>query len=447
METEDLNPQISTQPTPPVHFPKVAVISGVVLLTAFVIGAVFYFRNIKQITKKQVLVQVQDSPKQKPSFQQLLENTTQSTTLIYGERHKDPQFNTDNIVIYSVNSDTKIQRELFNIPINSSASIYDFRFCAATNKIYIRYPEAGVKLNVADNLFVKEFDLAGNIRDLDFTGMTSREPLESYDRGFVLSKDCKKILWSTRYYDQINHQKQISEIAFANIDGSEKKILRSVQQADNGNSEDDNGNLVKLPYAWSDTNPNIVYFTNPGNKRDSLFRLELDKNSISQINAVPTDEIIMDISNNDTLIGHQAYGVPESFITNLANNSTVPINIGSKSIIMQGKFSPDSSKLAYIALDNNSIDQFDCPLNLYIFDPFTKIDKLVTRTANICDRTVDSYHFYLLTESNIFSWLTNNTIIYVKDGKNLIMANVGDGKESKLASVSGELVFLGISDK
>lgn len=424
MEAENLNPQMSSQPIPPVHFSKGAVIFGVAFIafvSFFVVGAILYFKNSKPMTKEQ------------------------PRTIIYGERHKNP-YDIDNgsIIIYSVNSNTKIQRELFKILIADYISLYDIKFCAATNKIYIRYPNAGVKLNVADNLFVKEIDLTGKIRDLDFTGMTLPEykHLESSDRGFVLSNDCQKIVWSTLYYDQINKKEQIRDIVFADINGGNKKILQTIKQSPNDNGSPKTDDLVKIPYSWSATNPNIVYLTNPGNKSGGLFRLELNTNSISQINAVRTDEIIMDISNNDNFIVHRSENVvPKSFVTNLANNSTVPMSNGSSKDIVVSKFSPDSSKLAYTALDY-STNSFACPLKLYIFDPVKKIDKLVTKIPHVCVTTVNA-----LMENQFIVWLTNDTVIYVKDGSDLVLVNVNDGKETELTPVSGELLFVGVSDK
>lgn len=421
MKEVNLNPQIP-QPTPPVHFPKMAVILGgvvVVFVTTLVIGAVFYFKNSKPMTKEQ------------------------PHTIIYGELRNPSSFVNQSIVIYSVNSDTKIQRELFNIPV-PYPPLYDVKFCDSTNKIYLR----GLHYIYGNsNSFVTEIDLKGNVRDLDFTGA----PSPSSGGYFALSKDCQKIVWGTTYYDDYvsDNKRKAAEIAFAYINGSSKRVLQIIKLSPN-----DNESFNKYPYSWSTTDPNVVYLTNPGDKSGGLFKLELNTNSISQINAVPTDKKIMDISNNDKLIAYKAESikvgsVPKSFVTNLANNSTIPINIGSKDVKIS-KFSPDSSKLAYTAFAYQNFNSYtfnphDCPINLYIFDLLKKTDKLVTRIANVCGRHTDPDIF--LKNSNFIDWLTNDTVIYVKDGKDLATININDGKETKLAPVSGQLLFIGVSDK
>lgn len=433
METENLKPQIPPQPISPVHFPKAAIISGVAIVTiviALVFGALFYFKNTKSMTKEQ------------------------TRTIIYGERHKSPNDinnNNGSIVIYSVNSVKKIQRELFNIPIPDYVVLYDIKFCTATNKIYMK------DFHTKGDLFVAEFDLNGNFRDLDFTGTASPEYKSLYAQGgdFVISKDCQKIIWNTAYYDiSAGYKRKATETSFANINGGGRKVLQTINHssADYDSSNDD---LFKTPYSWSTTDPNVVYLTNPGYKKGykygGLFSLELNTISISQINTVPIDEKIMDISKNDKLVAHKAESAPNSFVTNLANNSTVPIDIRSQDVKI-GKFSPDSSKLAYTALARKSLNpyafiSFDCPLNLYIFNPAKKTNKLVTKITNFCNRKRETDSYILEGNSNFIVWLTNETLIYVKDGKDLVLVNINDGKQDKIAPVSGELLFVEVSDK
>lgn len=420
MEIENLTLQIPPQPTSPGNSPKVAAILGITFISAFVVGTVFYFKNSKSMTEEQ------------------------PRTVIYGERHKNP-YDIDNgsIGIYSVNSDTKIQRELFNIPVPDYYILYDIKFCAATNKIYMRglhRPKGN------SNSFVTEIDLKGNVRDLDFTGAPS--PSEGGD--FALSKDCQKIVWGTTYYDTyVSYDKRkATEIALADVNGGGKRVLQAIKLSPN----DDDDSLDKDPLAWSITDPNIVYLTNPGDKSGGLFRLELNTNSISQMNAIPSKNTIMDISNSDNLIAHRVESVPakwpSTFVTNLANNSTVPVNTEPKGID-RSKFSPDSSMLAFISTNYGSpfnvLSYFYYPRNLYIFDPLKKTDKLVTKIANFYTRATDLD--ILIKNSNFIDWLTNDTVIYVKDGKDLSSVNINDGKETKLAPVSGELLFVGVSDK
>jgi hypothetical protein len=427
METENLNPQIPPEVTPPNKFPKLAIILGVFLVTAIAVGIVFYFKSFKPITQNQ---------SQQLQQEQSTKNNFQSPAVIYGDIKVDEndefQIPTE-VVFYSVNPNTKEQKQLFTISADK-IGIYDFlphiQFCAATNKIYIRTSRL-IKETPYQDLHVKEVDLSGNIRDLNFTGtvLSDYKNWEHYDTGFALSGDCQKIVWSTTYYQYTNYQETgaVNEIVFADINGGGKKVLQTIKRS----SDNTFGKELK---SWSVANPNVVYLTNYDWTRNGrgggLFKLDLSMNSITQIDTIPTGNIIWDISNNDNLVAHQqnflAGSAGESFVTNLANKSTIPMENKSNG---KRKFFADNSKLGNTMPVCSGVGaEAKCVPNLYLFD-LVSTNKLIALGVELKD------------------WLTNNSVVGAKDDKDLVLVNVDNGKEDNLGSVSNFLLFIGVSGK
>ena len=276
-------------------------------------------------------------------------------------------------------------------------------------------------------MHIKEIDLDGNIRNLDFTGtVTSNyKNWEHDDTGFALSKDCQKIVWSTTYYQYTNHQETgaVNEIVFSDINGNGKKVLLTTKKSDS--------TFGKELKSWSDSNPNIIYLTNYDWTRNGrgggLFQLDLTNGSITQNNVISAQNIVWDISDNDNLVAHQQNfltgAAGESFITNLANKSTVPLDNKSNG---KRKFSPDNSKLAdTMPICSGTGAEAKCVPNLYLFD-LAKTNKLVASGVELKD------------------WLTNNSVVGSKDDKDLVLVNINEGTENNLASVSNYLLFVGI---
>lgn len=457
MDTENLTPQIPPQPIPPVtNFPKKAVIFGIALIalvSVFVVSAVFYFKNSKPVAKEQVVVQNSLKPN-KISFKDVLspelpltqngKNNTQSPIIIYGE------FRGADLVFSSINAVTKEQKELTHVPFNKLGKLgkssnngtggVDIKFCPETNKIYML---TGVGIRISEEspaptqappstyISVKEIDLAGSMRDLNFTSATVpfyEEQTTYYDSNdFILSRDCQKIVWSTTYYKQSEAYK--SEIFIADINGGGKKVLQT----------------DKIPLSWSNTDPNVVYLTGGG-----LFKFNLNTNSISQIKAVPDENVILDISNNDNLIAHQqdykdgGNTDEEGFITNLAQQSTVPLKAENYS---KRKFSPDNSKIAYtdrVCSFNEHGSIKGCVINLHVFDILKKTDKLLSPDVDARFGFLD----WLISDSVISLGNRNDLIsVHPTDSNELLMTNINDGKITKLASVSAVFLYVGISGK
>lgn len=422
METENLTPPISPEPTPPTNFPKALIILGIVLVVAIATSAVFYFKSSKPINNEQ-------------SQQEQTKNITQSPQIIFGDikvDENDPHQNPTEVVFYSVNSSTKEQKQLFTISADK-IGIGDFlpniQFCEATNKIYIRTSRL-TKEPPYQDLYVKEIDLNGNVRDLDFTGtvLSDYKNWEHYDTGFALSKDCQKIILSTTYYHYTNYQETgaVNEITLMNINSGEKKILQTIKKADNA--------FGKQLISWSAIDPNKVYLTNYDWSRNGrgggLFKLDLSNNLVTQIDSIPTQNIIWSISKNDNLVANQqnflAGAGSESYLTNLTNKSIVPLENTSNG---KREFSADNLKLANnIPTCSGTGAEAKCVPNLYLFD-LVKTNKLVASGVELED------------------WLSDNSVIGAKDNKDLVLVNVNNGEENDLASVSSYLLFVGILDK
>lgn len=447
METENLTPQASLKPTPPViHFSKVAVIFGIALVSAFVVGAVFYFKNSKS-----------------------------THIVVYGELNRVmPEHE---IVFYSVNYDTKEKKQLFVVPEEvrfgnengglvtesiSNQGMWDFKFCPATNKIYFRqFATNGMDMPI------KELDFTGKIRDLNFTGTESPDyqNLVRLNTGFVISKDCQKIVWSTAYYktdyDYTGDGYVGYELVFSDINGGGKKVLQTIKRTP------DNA-LSKRPISWSTTDPNVVYLTNYdwiGKHIDGgLFKLELNTNLVTQIETIPSKNIVWDISNKGNLIAHQPdVGAEEkdsykSFVTDLTNKSTLPLLITTYS---KRKFSPDNTKLA----SNDGYCSDKCYLNLSVFN-LIKNNKLAAPDYEVKDWGISLLKptRMIAPDIELWDWITNDSVVGVKYNKkilsregslkesytaisDIVIVNVNNGKETKITPVSGELFFAGVSDK
>ena len=408
MEPEKFTPQIPPEPTPKNNFSKIAVICGAVLVVAVVAGAVFYFSGSKPKN-------IQEPQHLQPSQQ--IKNT-KSQIIIFGDikvNEEDIYQNPTEVLLYSVDPSTKEQKQLFTVSADQ-IGIYDFlphiQFCSATNKIYIR-TSRHIDETPYQDLHIKEIDLDGNIRNLDFTGtVTSNyKNWEHDDTGFALSKDCQKIVWSTTYYQYTNHQETgaVNEIVFSDINGNGKKVLLTTKKSDS--------TFGKELKSWSDSNPNIIYLTNYDWTRNGrgggLFQLDLTNGSITQNNVISAQNIVWDISDNDNLVAHQQNfltgAAGESFITNLANKSTVPLDNKSNG---KRKFSPDNSKLAdTMPICSGTGAEAKCVPNLYLFD-LAKTNKLVASGVELKD------------------WLTNNSVVGSKDDKDLVLVNINEGTEN-----------------
>ncbi len=464
MEAENLTPQIPPQPTPQTHRKEVASILGILLLIVIFVAAIFFIKNPAQLTKEKVTAQnsTQQSKISLNSIDSSVTSTIKSPTIIYGDRNgkEGPE-----MIFYSLNPLTKEKRKLFSIPdveifikdwSATNPSMRDIKFCAAVNKFYFNYHSG----STANDSSVKEIDFVGNMKDLKFTEAVSTDYKNldySYTgiTGFVLSKDCKKIIWSTAYYKQNEPgQNALSaeeeylgyEIVFSDINGVGKKVLQTIKRTPENA-------LSKNPVSWSTTDPSVVYLTNYDqavNGNDGgLFKLDLNKNSVTQIYAIPSQNIIWDVSNNDNLIAHQqntevAKTNPQSFVTNLADKATLPLFISSYS---NRKFSIDNSKLAaYNGEDGISI------YNLFRNNKFAAPDSESGGISFLKPSKVAPDFPFL--ESYFLDWITSDSVIVLKFNKrdprysDLVMVNVNDGKEIKLDSVSSSnFQFVGISGK
>lgn len=464
MEEENLNPELPPQPSRPTHHKEIVGILGIFLTTAIFVAAIFFLKTPEQINKEQIVDQ-NSAGLSKPTpiyalnsgiAAQERKNNTQSTTIIYGE------YNGANMVFISLDPIKKEKKQLFSISSDKVGNIgksgnngkdIDIKFCSAANKIYM-ITGSGTKLgknfqsptttSPSTNISVKEIDFSGNMRNLDFTAATVpfyEEQITYYDSNdFILSRDCQKIVWSTSYYKDDEAYK--SEIFVADINGGGKKVLQTFNLSPNNY-------FGKIPVSWSNTDPNVVYLTSYDFENyhyGGLYKLDLKTNYVSQIKAVPSENVIMEISNNDNLIAHQqdykdgSNTKEEGFITNLAQQSTLPLKIDNYT---KRKFSTDNSMIAYIArpcvYERGLLKS--CVIDLHVFDLNKKTDKLVSKDV---DRG-----------SGFLDWLTNDSVISLgnrndlisksqDDRTDLIMTNINDGKITKLASVSAVFLYVGI---
>ncbi len=320
-----------------------------------------------------------------------------------------------NITFYNYNIRTKERKEIFALPANKldiSDFSPNFQFCPISNKIYLRRVWT-------DDERIAEIDLQGTVKDLDFTSTHSSLYKDWSHLGnyFVLSNDCKKIIWSTYYYEVVdrNPTNGVNEIVLSNVDGTGREILQGVTRS----IPDRTGNKVLKWFA------NNLYLTNDGwgylyARPGGLYKLDITNRSVSKINTIPSQNIIWDVSPNGDLIAHQEKtlnGTSNSFITNILDDSKMILQDKSDG---QMKFSPDDRYLAHIVNDPEK------PI-LYVADFNSKTDKIFSRNAIVLD------------------WLSKDTVIALRNGKDLLTINIKDGKENSIASTTSHLILVGLS--
>ncbi len=434
MDTENFSPQIPTQPTSSAYLLKATIILGIILFVLIVVGVALNFNNLKQINKKQV--------------------TIKYSTVIFS----DLSAGKDEIIFYSVNFDTKKQKQLFSIPIDklgfglgATEENKDIKFCAATNKIYIRTTKSikGAFNPALDTpmsfflaksyLYITEIDLKGNIRELDFTKVESSDNLLPIDTGFILSNDCQKIIWSTRKIGRFQETGEaVNEIVYSDLNGGGKKVLNTARNKIIETSRDRDTALVKVPMSWS-TDPNVVYLTNLDLLRGlsdhsgGLFKVVLNINLISEINTIPTQNKIIDISDNENYIAHYYHDDDHGglYITNLTDMSNMYFKDVSAGKLL--KFSMDNSKVAYNGSEDIQKKEgtYIAPvLSVAYLSDLLKTKKIIAHNVWLKD------------------WLSNDSVIGVReDSGELVLLNINDAKETKLASFSDSSIYIGISDK
>lgn len=363
--------------------------------------------------------------------------------IIYANAQPDPNDNFGgllNIDLYSVKADGTDNKKLFSIdPVQigafniNSINLGQTKFCGANNKIYTQTHKFLEGVAPYSNTSIKEIDLNGNIKDLNFTQQNTSQysSLEYYDKGFALSPDCKKIAWSDAYFGYQNPQQfqAFNEIYVSDINGQNKKVVFSVTKNFN--------NKIKTIFKWSKQDPNIVYVSDYDWDRNGggggLYKLNINDGSIQQITQVPADAIVHDISQDESKI---VYG--PNFITNrsnisnvvdLTNNVVTPFEAPSNEML----FNFSANKLTdVISSCSGTGAQLQCTSNLYIWD-YHNNQKIATNVG-------------------VFGWLSDDLILVPQNidssGNTALLSTINSdsGNLKNIATVDGFLMFIGITN-
>ncbi len=373
---------------------------------------------------------------EKLNLQEEIAVVKQDPTIIYATIQSEPGEMHEEIIdvsFYSIKTNGTPAKKLFTL--TPSQSFIDsnsvFKFCSDSQKMYQESSRL-IKKSPYQDAFIREIDLSGNIRDLTFTGTSTSQykDWEHYRKGFALSPDCKKIIWSNSYYQITNHRETdaANEIIMSSIDGSDKKTLLDLHR----NAD----NMSKTIRAWPKESTNSIYLSNSywdrNGRGGGLLSLNTETGELITLKNIQSNQSIWAISDDMSLVAHSLnplFGKSQNaFITNLKNGTThtLPDTGNGKRI-----FSPDETRLASTKHNCNVLGaEGMCIPSLYVFN-YLNEDSTVSNEVVIAD------NFELI------AWLDDDTILGKRDNS-LIAIDLHTDKETTLVTTEDKLLFIGI---
>ncbi len=363
------------------------------------------------------------------------QTSVSNPSIIYADAQYDPTAQYDQLAkvdFYSVSPDGTGKKELFSIGADKLAvkDVNDFnfgqeKFCSATNEIYLQSLE--LPLSLSPIFSIKRIDLGGTITDMPFTQTpVPFAGLSPLNTGFALSPDCKKIIWATAYFPMVGQQPLVPfyEIYTADIDGKNKTTLATVQETP--------GNTIKKIYAWSKKYPSMVYMTDYAWDKNGggggLYKLDATRGKIQQINQVPADALVYDISDDENKIAYAPNFITtkggDTSVRNLIDSSVVTFSNDSN-----GKrlFSPLGDKLANVLPVCSGLGaESECIPHLFVY-----IGKQNKEIAETLDPLI---------------WLSESSILAVENGTTSTIVAINDksGEIKNIATTNDNLIFIGI---
>jgi len=373
---------------------------------------------------------------EKLNLQEEIPVARQIPTIIYATIQSEPGEMHEEVVdvsFHSIKTTGTPAKNLFTLTPDQSFidSNSTFKFCSGSKKMYLEASRL-TKERPYQDAFIREIDLSGNIRDLTFTGtLTSQyKNWEHYRKGFALSPDCKKIIWSNSYY-QIANYKEIgaaNEITVASVDGSDKKILLDLRK--------DESNTSKTLRAWPKESASSVYLSNyywdRNGRGGGLLSINTETGELMPLKNILNNQSIWAISDDMSLVAHSLnplFGKSQNAsITNLKNDTTytLPDTGNGKRI-----FSPDATKLASTKYTCSGLGaDAKCVSSLYIFD-YLNEDTTTVNGAGIA------------ANFELIDWLADDVILGKRDNS-LITINLNTNKEISLVTTEDKLLFIGL---
>jgi hypothetical protein len=373
---------------------------------------------------------------EKLNLQEEISVVKQDPTIIYATIQSEPGEMHEEVIdvsFHSIKTNDTPAKKLFTLTPNQSFidSNSVFKFCSDSQKMYQESSRL-IKKSPYQDAFIREIDLSGNIRDLTFTGTSTSQykDWEHYRKGFALSPDCKKIIWSNSYYQITNHKETgaANEITVASIDGANKKILLDLQKNKSNTSKDVQG--------WPKESADSIYLSNyywdRNGRGGGLLSLNTETGELITLKNIQSNQSIWAISDDMSLVAHSLnplFGESQNAsITNLKSGTTytLPDTGNGKRI-----FSPDKTKLASTKHNCNVLGaEGMCIPSLYVFD-YLNEDSTLSNGVEI------AANFKLL------AWLDDNTILGKRDNS-LITIDLHANKETTLVTTEDKLLFIGI---